>query len=73
MQLSGLPAHHARFRPNATAVVFGETRLSHREFGARYQRISEVVILPAFPRNAAGKTLKRELRDPHWADQPRKI
>ncbi|MEP7261085.1 MAG: AMP-binding protein, partial [Usitatibacter sp.] len=29
---------------------------------ARYQRVSEVVIHADFPRNAAGKTLKRELR-----------
>ena len=40
---------------------------------ARYQRVSEVVILPAFPRNAAGKTLKRELREPYWAGRTTKI
>jgi acyl-CoA synthetase (AMP-forming)/AMP-acid ligase II len=40
---------------------------------ARYQRVSEVVILPDFPRSAAGKTLKRELRDPYWAKSGRKI
>ena len=26
-----------------------------------------------FPRNAAGKTLKRELREPYWAQQGRRI
>lgn len=41
--------------------------------GARYQRVSEVVILPDFPRSAAGKTLKRELREPYWTGQGRKI
>ncbi len=40
---------------------------------ARYQRVHEVVILPAFPRNAAGKTLKREMRDPWWAGRARQI
>jgi len=35
--------------------------------GARYQRVSRVTILPAFPRSAAGKILKRELREPYWA------
>ena len=30
---------------------------------ARYQRISEVMILKDFPRNAAGKTLKRQLKE----------
>ena len=40
---------------------------------ARYQRVREVVILETFPRNAAGKTLKREMRDPYWAGKARKI
>ena len=26
-----------------------------------------------FPRNAAGKTLKRDLREPYWAASGRKI
>jgi long-chain acyl-CoA synthetase len=30
---------------------------------ARYQRVDRVVIMPDFPRNAAGKTLKREIRE----------
>jgi long-chain acyl-CoA synthetase len=33
---------------------------------ARYQRVSQVVVHADFPRSAAGKTLKRELRDPYW-------
>ncbi|MCB0211064.1 MAG: AMP-binding protein [Anaerolineae bacterium] len=36
---------------------------------ARYQRISEVVIMDDFPRNAAGKTLKRVMREPYWAEE----
>ena len=40
---------------------------------ARYQRVAEVVVLDDFPRSAAGKTLKRELRDPYWAGRNRKI
>ena len=40
---------------------------------ARYQRIQAVVIIPAFPRNAAGKTLKREMRDPYWAGRAKQI
>lgn len=31
--------------------------------GAKYQRISSVIILKDFPRNVAGKVLKRELRE----------
>jgi acyl-CoA synthetase (AMP-forming)/AMP-acid ligase II len=40
---------------------------------ARYQRVSEVVIMDDFPRSAAGKTLKREMREPYWAARERKI
>ena len=40
---------------------------------ARYQRVQSVLILQAFPRNAAGKTLKREMRDPYWTGKARKI
>jgi long-chain acyl-CoA synthetase len=40
---------------------------------ARYQRVARVVILQDFPRNAAGKTLKRELRAPYWAAHGRAI
>jgi acyl-CoA synthetase (AMP-forming)/AMP-acid ligase II len=37
--------------------------------GAKFQRVSEVLIMDAFPRNVAGKTLKRELRRPFWGDR----
>lgn len=33
---------------------------------AKFQRVQEVVIMDDFPRSAAGKTLKRVLRDPYW-------
>ena len=34
-----------------------------------YQKVHTVVILDDFPRNVAGKTLKRVLREPYWAKQ----
>jgi acyl-CoA synthetase (AMP-forming)/AMP-acid ligase II len=40
---------------------------------ARFQRVSAVVIMKDFPRSTAGKTLKREMREPYWADRGRKI
>ena len=40
---------------------------------ARYQRVDDVVIMEDFPRNAAGKTLKREMREPYWAGRGKKI
>jgi acyl-CoA synthetase (AMP-forming)/AMP-acid ligase II len=40
---------------------------------AKYQRLDRVIVLDEFPRNAAGKTLKRELRAPFWEAHDRKI
>ncbi len=40
---------------------------------ARYQRVHEVIIREDFPRSAAGKTLKRVMRDEHWAGRDVKI
>ena len=34
---------------------------------AKYQRVHDVAIMKEFPRSAAGKTLKRVLREPYWA------
>lgn len=33
---------------------------------AKFQRVSNVVIMDDFPRSTAGKTLKRTLREPYW-------
>ena len=41
--------------------------------GARYQRLSTLDFLDQFPRNAAGKILKRELREPYWEAAGRRI
>jgi long-chain acyl-CoA synthetase len=40
---------------------------------ARYQRVSGVDLLDEFPRNAAGKILKRELRERYWQGRGSKI
>ncbi len=40
---------------------------------AKYQRLDRVIVLDDFPRNAAGKTLKRDLRAPFWDRHERKI
>ncbi len=41
--------------------------------GARYQCVNRVLIMREFPRSAAGKTLKREMRAPFWAGRAQKI
>ena len=35
---------------------------------AKFQRVADAVVLEAFPRNVAGKTLKRELRASYLED-----
>jgi acyl-CoA synthetase (AMP-forming)/AMP-acid ligase II len=40
---------------------------------ARFQQVQEVVIMEEFPRSAAGKTLKRVMRDPYWAGRKTRI
>jgi long-chain acyl-CoA synthetase len=40
---------------------------------ARYQRVDRVEIMPDFPRNVAGKTLKREMRVRYWEGRDIKI
>ncbi len=40
---------------------------------AGYQKVSQVVIMEDFPRSAAGKTLKRVMRDAYWQGRESKI
>lgn len=39
----------------------------------KHQRVHQVVIMADFPRNTAGKTLKRVMREPYWAGRAAKI
>jgi acyl-CoA synthetase (AMP-forming)/AMP-acid ligase II len=43
------------------------------QVAARYQRLSRVLIMKDFPRSAAGKILKREMRAPFWAGRDKSI
>ena len=40
---------------------------TNERVGAKFQRIHDVVVYEEFPRNVAGKTLKREMRDAYKA------
>ncbi len=77
----GVPHPERGETPLAAVVLRAGARTSaeslrdwiNERVAARYQRVSAVEVLEAFPRNAAGKTLKRELRDPHWSAHGRRI
>ncbi len=43
MNLGTLPARHARYRPEHTAVVFGDTRFTYREFNRRINRLANAL------------------------------
>jgi acyl-CoA synthetase (AMP-forming)/AMP-acid ligase II len=60
-------------REGATATAEELRAWINERVAARYQRVSEVIILKEFPRSAAGKTLKREMRAPYWAGRAQKI
>jgi len=60
-------------KPGAEATATELRDWINQRVAARYQRVQDVVIVPAFPRNAAGKTLKRELREPYWAGRANRI
>ena len=60
-------------RPGATATAEGLRDWINERVAARFQRVSRVVVMEDFPRSTAGKTLKREMREPYWAGQGRKI
>jgi len=42
---------------------------TNERVGAKYQRLSDLVLHDALPRNVAGKTLKRELRAAYVKDR----
>jgi acyl-CoA synthetase (AMP-forming)/AMP-acid ligase II len=60
-------------KPGAAATAESLCDWINARVAARYQRVSEVLVMADFPRSAAGKTLKREMREPFWAKAGRKI
>jgi acyl-CoA synthetase (AMP-forming)/AMP-acid ligase II len=40
---------------------------------AKFKCPRSVQIVDALPRNPTGKILKKELREPHWADRDRQV
>jgi acyl-CoA synthetase (AMP-forming)/AMP-acid ligase II len=73
----GIPHPKWGETPVAAVVLGAGAPLTQQELlewvnervGAKFQRLSDIVILEDFPRNVAGKTLKRDLRDAYLARQ----
>jgi long-chain acyl-CoA synthetase len=51
----------------ATLIEFCGEHLS------RYKRPKAIDFVPKLPRNAAGKVLRRDLREPFWAGRERSV
>jgi long-chain acyl-CoA synthetase len=65
---------HAAVQPRAGAVLAAQDVCAFaRRHMADYKVPREVSFHAEFPRDAAGKLLKRVLRDPYWAGREAKI
>ena len=60
-------------RPGARITPEDLRTWINERVSARFQRVSQVKVMADFPRSTAGKTLKRELREPYWTQSGRKI
>ncbi len=77
----GVPDDRWGETPVAAVILHGDAQATEDELrdwinshvAARYQRVSRVLIRQDFPRSAAGKTLKREMRAPFWAGREKNI
>jgi len=77
----GIPDEKWGETPVAAVILHERGAISAEELcewvnarvAARYQRLNRVLIMEDFPRSAAGKTLKREMRAPFWEGRERKI
>jgi long-chain acyl-CoA synthetase len=49
------------------------TEWINQRVDAKNQRLRSVIIMEDFPRSTAGKTLKRVLREPYWAERNTRI
>jgi acyl-CoA synthetase (AMP-forming)/AMP-acid ligase II len=45
----------------------------NKRVSAKFQRVYDVVIMEDFPRNVAGKTLKRVMRESYWKGQEKSL
>jgi acyl-CoA synthetase (AMP-forming)/AMP-acid ligase II len=77
----GIPHDKWGETPLAAVVLHRPAEISREELrdwvnervSAKFQRLHEVVIMEEFPRNVAGKTLKRVMREAYWQDKETKL
>ncbi|MFZ3189748.1 MAG: AMP-binding protein [Candidatus Sulfotelmatobacter sp.] len=77
----GIPSDKWGETPLAAVILHQPDSLTAEELcnwindrvDAKNQRVSAVRIMEDFPRSAAGKTLKRILREPYWAGRDEKM
>ncbi len=77
----GVPDEKWGETPVAAVILHAGAQVTETELrdwinghvAARYQRVSRVLIMKDFPRSAAGKTLKREMRAPFWQGREKRI
>lgn len=67
------PVAAVQLRPGAEVDADCLRAWINDRVGARYQRVSQVMLIQDFPRSVAGKILKRVLRDPFWSGRDRAI
>lgn len=70
MNIGSLPALHARYRGDHLAVVFGDERLTFREFNARINRLANALIRSGIGKGAHIATILPnciELLELYWA------
>jgi acyl-CoA synthetase (AMP-forming)/AMP-acid ligase II len=61
------PLAAVQLRPGQQCSADALRSWINERVGARYQRVSQVMLVESFPRSVAGKILKRTLREPFWA------
>ncbi|MEO8656375.1 MAG: AMP-binding protein, partial [Ramlibacter sp.] len=70
LELATLISHHARYRPDATAVVFEDKRLSYRQFAARVAQVGNMLRSLGLGRGdkiATVSTNSLQLLEAYWA------
>lgn len=67
------PLAAVTLKPGQTAGAEEIKAWANERVGARFQKLHDLTIMEEFPRNVAGKILKRTMRDTYWAEKDTNI